>query len=58
MVIGNQFGNNIISGGIIGTPSQFHCPNKASQILVNTRVFGTPPLDKMNLRAAARGSVR
>ena len=32
-------------------PFQSHWPNKASQILVNTRVLGMPPLDRMKSRA-------
>jgi len=35
----------------LGTPFQSHCPNKASQILVKIREFGTPPLERMKARA-------
>ena len=51
MFSGNQCGRNIISGGSTGTPRQSHCPNRASQILVNTRTFGTPPAESTHSRA-------
>ena len=42
---------------MLGVPFQSHWPNSASQILVNTRTLGIPPLDKMNSRAFRSGSV-
>ena len=48
---GAQDGKSINSGGMLGVPFQSHCPNKASHIFVNTRVFGTPPHDTMKSRA-------
>ena len=48
MVMGDQLGKSIISGGITGTPFHSHCPKSESHILVNTRVPGTPPLPRMN----------
>ena len=54
MLNGAHDGNRISSGGRLGVPLQSHCPNKASQIFVKTRVFGTPPLLRMNSRARVK----
>src|SRR3990172_6779147 len=51
MLRGHQGGRKIISGGRTGTPRQSHWPNRASQIFVKTRAFGTPPADSTNSRA-------
>ena len=56
MLKGAQLGSRISSGGILGVPFQLHCRNSASQILVKTRVCGTPPRLRMNSRARASGS--
>jgi hypothetical protein len=39
--------------GIEGTPNQANSPNRARNILVNTRHLSTPPFFRMKVRALA-----
>ena len=54
MLSGADGGSNISSGGMIGSSSQLHWPNSASQMRVKVRARAMPPRSRMNARARTR----